>query len=433
MKHTFMHGLSVSRSGYLRNVLVLMSWTAAAQVVSAAAMLVLPRLFQPQHFGVFSVFSAFVVLAAIVAAARYEFAIGLPAQEEQGVALFTLCMGLCAVAAAACFALVQVLPPDNLLYHRFPEMRPWWSWIAAGVAFVGWYNATSYLALRRGQFQTVGKSKACVAIVTVAGQTLAGLIFGGTDSGLVFPFLAGQLAGVLVLGFGARAQGSWRVGGQALVDVARRFIRFPKYVAPGSLLDGIAAMLPVSVVAATLSLADAGYYALAERALRMPVTLIGSSVLQVFYRQMAELRHDAPSARRLLVKTWWTMALIAVAPCAAIALFGESIFGFVFGSTWSPSGRVAEVLVAWVLAQFISYPTSNVLVVQERTGSFLLWQSAQLTIVASSLLLANWLMPGSLEWTVALLVTGQVIVCALSMALQWRATAEPTCKVEGIT
>lgn len=431
MRFRLITGLSISRSIYLRNVLVLMSWTAAAQVVSAVAMLILPRLFQPQHFGVLSVFSAFVVLVAIVAAARYEFAIGLPIQEEHGAALFTLCIALCAIVATASFAVVWFLPHDNWLFSRFPEMSPWWSWVAAGIACVGWYNAMSYLALRRGCFQAVGQSKTVIAIVTVGGQISAGLIFTGTDGALIYPFLAGQFAGVLILWVGTRAGGGWYIDRQAIVGVAKRFVRFPKYVAPGSLLDGVAVMLPVSVIAATLSLADAGYYALAERALRMPVTLIGSSVLQVFYRQMADLRHDAFAARRLLVKTWRSMAMLAVAPCVAVAIFGESIFGFAFGSAWSPSGRVAEALVPWVFAQFVSYPTSNVLVIQERTRSFLLWQSAQLTIVVCMLLVANWLRPGSLEWTVSLLVVGQVIVCALSMMLQWRATSQTASTAEG--
>jgi hypothetical protein len=113
-------------------------------------------------------------------------------------------------------------------------------------------------------------------------------------------------------------------------------------------------------------------------------------------------------------------------PCAAVAVFGEPMFALIFGDTWRTSGRIAETLVVGVFVYFVSYPTSNVLVVYERVKSFLVWQVAQLLIVGTALLSTLQLRRESLEWTVKMLVVGQVCIYLLSMALQWHAVSGET-------
>ncbi len=413
-----------SESRFLGSVVVLVSWTAVAQLVSVVTMLVLPRLFLPQQFGVFSIFSGVVVMLGIVAAARYEFAIGLPRDDAEGAALFTLCVGLASAAAAVSLLVFILLPGQNWLFDRFPELRPWWPWVAAGVACIGWYNAVSYLALRGGHFDAVGKSKAAIALATAIGQVLGGLFVTRGDASLIIPFLVGQLLGVVLIVHALLGRPVWNAARDAVLRVAHRYVRFPKYVAPGSLLDGIAVLLPVAAVAGSLSTADAGFYALAERTLRIPVTLIGSSVLQVFYKRMADIRGDQVACRRLVLTTWRNLALMAALPCALLSVFGEPLFGVVFGANWRASGRLAETLVVGVFVLFVSYPTSNILVINERTRTFLAWQMARLLIVAGVLLVALRWYAGSLESIVRLLVGAQVCVYLFSMWLQWRAVVD---------
>ena len=106
----------------------------------------------------------------------------------------------------------------------------------------------------------------------------------------------------------------------------------------------------------------------------MPVTLIGSSVLQVFYERAATLRGNTIEGRRLLWLTWRNLALLAVLPCSLIIIWGDVLFAFLFGSQWSEAGIVARYLAAGLVVYFVSYPTSNILVINDRAKSFMLWQ-----------------------------------------------------------
>jgi len=418
---TALHGflaLALGRSSFLRHVLVLMSWTIVAQGISVVSMLALPRLFHPEQFGVFSVFSGLVVMLGIVAAARYEFAIGLPRSDADAAAIFTLCMGLATLAFVIFLVLLLVLPVDAI-FPKLSALSPWWGWVALGAGCVGWYNAATYMALRVGDFSAVGRSKALIALVTALGQIVGGLFLSRGDGSLIVPFIVAQLTGSGLLIWALRGRTLWEFDRAVLVLVAGRYTKFPKYIAPGSLLDGLAVLLPVAAITALYSPAQAGIYALAERMLRVPVTLIGSPVLQVFYKRFAELRGDQHASRRLLLRTWWQMGAMALGPCILLAVFGEDIFSFLFGATWRESGRMAEIMALSAFFFFVSYPTSNILVVNELARSFLLWQTAQLVMIGAALWLASKGMAAGLVHTVAWIVAAQTSVYLLSMALQW--------------
>ncbi len=414
--------LSLARSSFLRQVLVLMSWTIVGQGISMASMLILPRLFHPEQFGVFAVFSGLMVMLGVVSAARYEFAIGLPRSDADAAAVFTLCVGLATLMFVGCLLASKVIP-IVAIFPKLSALNPWWWLVALGAACIGWYNAATYMALRVGSFGVVGRSKALIAVVTALGQIVGGLFVSRGDGTLIVSLLAGQLAGTLLVVWALSAQQLWQFDRAALGSVAARYVGFPKYIAPGSLLDGIAVLLPVATITALYSPAEAGIYALAERALRVPVTLVGSSVLQVFYQRIARLRGEPDASRRLLLRTWWRMGAIALLPCIVLALFGEGIFAVLFGITWRNSGRVAETMAFSMFFFFVSYPTSNILVVNERARSFLFLQAAQAVMVGGALWFASRGALPSLGQTVARVVAAQTGACLLSMALQWRAVA----------
>ena len=428
MIHSIMQKPVIAQS-FIRRVAVIMSWTLLAQVISVTSMLVLPRLIQPEQFGIFATFSGFVVVLGIIAAGRYEFAIGLPERDNDANALFWLCIISAFIFGLVSALAIKILYFDQINLSKLSEMGSWWIWTSFGGALIAMYNASSYLALRGARFNRLGQSKAIMAFVTAIGQIGSAWFISNSEGALIVPLLISQLVGVLVLLLWGENRQIWRFETGSLLNVARRYKRFPMWVAPASLMDGLSVLLPVLTITSLYSPAQAGAYALADRALKMPVTLIGSSVLQVFYERAATLRGNTIEGRRLLWLTWRNLALLAVLPCSLIIIWGDVLFAFLFGSQWSEAGIVARYLAAGLVVYFVSYPTSNILVINERAKSFMLWQVTQLLITIAALGISAWPNARSLEFTVAMLVVAQISVGFFSMVLQWRAVASP-CRPE---
>src|SRR5690625_4809932 len=75
---------------FIKNVLVLVSGTAAAQVVAMVLSPIITRLYGPEAFGVMGTFNAIVTIIAPVAALTYPIAIVLPKKDRDAKGIIKL-------------------------------------------------------------------------------------------------------------------------------------------------------------------------------------------------------------------------------------------------------------------------------------------------------------------------------------------------------
>ena len=80
----------VGRSEFLRNVVLLASGTAGAQVITIGTMPFLSRLYNPEAFGVLAVFAAVTSFFTVLSTFKYELAIVLPREDDDAANIFAL-------------------------------------------------------------------------------------------------------------------------------------------------------------------------------------------------------------------------------------------------------------------------------------------------------------------------------------------------------
>jgi O-antigen/teichoic acid export membrane protein len=51
---------------------------------------------------------------------------------------------------------------------------------------------------------------------------------------------------------------------------------------------------------------------------------------------------------------------LSILPFGALMLFGEELFGFVFGENWAKAGYYSQIMAPWLLMNFLSSPVSMV-------------------------------------------------------------------------
>ncbi|MEN6298054.1 MAG: hypothetical protein ABFC92_08935, partial [Rectinema sp.] len=78
-------------SGDNKSVLTLVGGTAVAQVLSFLFSPITTRLFSPEVFGDLSVFTSITGIVGVVVCLRYELAIVLPQDDDEGFSLLKLC------------------------------------------------------------------------------------------------------------------------------------------------------------------------------------------------------------------------------------------------------------------------------------------------------------------------------------------------------
>lgn len=396
-----------------------MSWGVLAQGLNFVLMPFLTRLYDPGQFGLLAVFANAMICLGIVAAMRYEYAVVLPADARDAALIVWL-----AVESAIVFAIVTwiaiILSGVHFRdWHLSAGIAPWRHYLPVAIALVAGYNAQAYWAIRNKQYSRIGLSRVVISIATGGVQIGAAWVFGPRTGGLIAGLIAGQFFGILYLargsGLSLRLAARW----QEILALGRAYSHFPRYSALGSGLDGVSLLLPVAALTATFGAAAAGHFALADRALRAPSMLLGSSLSQVFFQRLAESRNNSAECRRLLRRTWRHLIVFGGIPSLIALAVGPWTFALVFGARWREAGELARALAPGIFAYFVAFPTSNVIVAFERVGLLLIWQAIYVGTVAAIFLFGPTyahLSQRGVVWT----FSGALLVLhGASMLLQW--------------
>ena len=342
---------------FLRNVALLMSGTAGAQLLGIVLMPIVTRLYNPSQFGIAAAFFSVLVVIAIVACLRYELAIPQASNDHEAVSLLALCFILAFLINATLGIIIFFLGEVILVLLGLSEIAPYLWLLPISVFLLSVYQILTYWGVRNKLFKTLAQTK-IVQVLSMLFIQIAGYKFGTTS--LIVGQSFGQGIGVYKIGKHALiAFKQNKFSRDSIKSVASKFKNFPIYDGPAAILNTASAHLPVLVLTATFSPVFSGAYALSIRLLSLPSSLIAQAISNVFYgdtRQLIESANLIKTVNRLVIQ----LSVLAIIPSILIALFAQSLFGWVFGDQWYIAGTIAAYSILWVYLQFVYSPISTV-------------------------------------------------------------------------
>ena len=366
----------------LRAILTLLAGGALAQALPLLLGPWLTRLYRPEDFGSYHLFAAVAANLAVVACARYEFALPLAQQEVEATALRSLCLRLLALATG--------ITALGAVAWALWAAVVWPLWLPAAVGVLGWLSLATLNATRAQRFRRVAAARVLQYGGGALLQGLAGLWQLGLMGLIVAPTVA-ALAAAAALGWPGPARA---VRAQWLA-AARAHRSFPLLNTPHAFLGALQDTLAIALIAGSLGPAAAGAWGLALRYLKAPATLVGGAVSQVLYPRLAAVAGAQPgctaAGRALVLRTMLLLALLASPLVAALWWLGPPLFTWAFGPDWAPAGGLARALALYIGLHFIASPLGVVT---------LAWQAQ--------------------AWALKLALLGQLLfVAALGLGLHW--------------
>ena len=154
-----------------------------------------------------------------------------------------------------------------------------------------------------------------------------------------------------------------------------KYSEFPLYQMPTSVLNTFSNESPIYFFTAFFTLEVVGYYALAHRLFSMPISLIATSVSQVFYKESAELYNQKKSTKLIYFKTLRTLIFISLPIALFLFFFSENLFSIIFGENWIILGRYIKYLVPAFFMRFITSPLSTILIVKKQIKLLSIWKT----------------------------------------------------------
>lgn len=368
------------RADFWKHVATVMAGSTGAQILPLLAAPVLTRMCAPAEMGAFSVWLGVITVTSIVATLRVDAAMILDHEAGQQ----RLCFGVVAYSATV-LALVLVSLALAARALGFPPVRAM-SWVELlGIGAGSWLTAvmqtTLAYAASHKRFDQAAKAKMAQTAVIVLSQ-VALLHAGLHGVGL----MAGQLIG-LAAGLGT----AWRllsppVGriGLRLDAQQRAYLvkhqAFWRFSLPSSLLNNVAGQLPLFLIGMHHGAWAAGLYALTQRVLSAPVSLVAASILEVFKRQAVHEFESTGDCRDLYRLTLKTLLVLALVPSLILLAYAPGLFSWIFGPAWRPAGELARLLAPLCFFNFITGPFNYVFSIAGKQKLELFWQVAQFSM-----------------------------------------------------
>ena len=374
----------------LKNVTLLVSGTAIAQIILMLFQLVLRRLYSPEVFGAFSVYMSIVGILVILSTMRYELAVVLPKEDRKASGLVAGGI-LISLAINILVLIVTIIFKTYIIkWLDFPEEYGYWLYFVPLSTFLfSTYQFFNYWLTRNSAFKAISINKVSRRLSEGIVQTIFGAI--KSASGLFTGDIVGNAANITAGFYQAKRKGfTFRnLSFRKIHASLRRYSSFPKYQTIPAVLNTASMLLPVFFINKFYSSETAGYFDLSRQMLIVPISFITASLSQVLLKELSDKVKSNARLTPSILKTAMYLSIGILPFLIVIMIWGEGLFSFFFSETWRVSGNYSAILAPAFAVQFIVSPLSISFTVLEKLKVLAAWQICYFGAVISLLCLTN--------------------------------------------
>lgn len=378
---------NLKQSEFFRHVVTLTAGTFLAQLITVLMTPVLSRLYTPADYAVFAIFTSLVAQIAVGASLRLEMALPTVVNDHEASSLARF-----GVRISSWVSLFTLLGVGLYLILKTGISESWILLLAPiGILLTAMMQVLNFFSSRQKSFRLNATSRMVLSCFTGIVSIVFGFMHAGSN-GLVYGFLAGLLAGVLILLVPLR--GSVWPARNARTHFPARFF-FDKYRhymtvnTPHAFVDTLEVSGILLLMNRSFSPTDIGSYFFAYRILKLPVALIGASVFQVFYQRISAAKVSGESVQPMVRAVIRRMTLIGLPGFAILMAISPDLFAFAFGEEWRQSGELAVLMAPWLYFNFIASSVSSVTFLFNQQKSAFLITIVDLSVRLSWLFIAG--------------------------------------------
>ncbi|EKE30738.1 O-antigen and teichoic acid-like export protein [Salimicrobium jeotgali] len=366
--------IRISRKSFVRNVAIVASGTASAQVIMVVSSQFLTRIYGPEAFGMFGVYSSIIAIITPVAALTYPVAVVLPKSKETAMDLMRLSFYITLLVTMITAVFLMLFNDMVVSAFNLEEVASFLYCLPLVIFFTGCLQIIEQWLIRNDQFKITARATLGQTAIIQTGMVGAGLfnplaailiLFTSMNQALrsfIMMVGAGYFKPVKVISF------LTEINVQKMQKLAKRYYDFPVFRSPQLLLNGFSQGFPVLMLSSFFSPVAAGYYAIGRMALDMPTNLIGKAISDVLYPRISRGANNFEKITPILLKATAMMGGIGLLPFGLVILIGPWLFELVFGEGWSMAGEYAVWIAVWGWTRFLRAPSVSTLPVLSAQG-----------------------------------------------------------------
>ena len=335
-----------------------MTGTAIAQLIAYLIYPVLTRIYTTADMGELGVYTRLVAFIAAIATARYEATLPVAKQDNHAFSLYRLSFRISLIVLTAVFLVgltYFMLKPYNFSNYIFLLV----SVLSAYVSV--WINLGTSWSVRKKLFKQISIQRMVNSVSVNSLRLLFGALNWGAF-GLIFGTLLGSFLSIFAFVktfLSTKKRHASTADLRRMRILAKDYKSYPTIYLPHVLLDLGVDLALAALIVEFYGKGTFGSFSYAYLMLKLPLSLFGQSLGQVFFNKSSELVNQKQSVYPLTLKTLRTLFYLSLVPFTLLFFFGSELFGFVFGERWTEAGRIAEILAPALMLNFIVSPISS--------------------------------------------------------------------------
>lgn len=361
----------MNKNSILKSFLTLMSGSMLAQLIPILISPFLTRIFTTSDFGKFAIFTAIFSICSSLSNGKYSSSILLPKDNNILTPLVCLNILISIVFSLSLFALIYF--NSQFEFYEIDLSISFQLIIPIVVFIASFQQVYLMIANREENYKLMAVTKTSQSLINSVLNICLGYMSFGV-SGLIYSRLVAFFFSTFYLfkfiSFKIKQK---YFSFKSLKLIAKKYIDFPLYTLPQSLLYQLVIQIPIFFIQDVYSVYLLGLYALTRRVFTVPSNIISSSISQIYYKQ-ATVYYNEEKNRILYLKTRSVIFKLFLIT-AFLSLLGYSflpdIFSFVFGKDWREAGVISQYLLIYIVPSFIISPFTQIFLVT-RKNKFLL-------------------------------------------------------------
>jgi O-antigen/teichoic acid export membrane protein len=351
----------VFKSPFLRGIIALASSNTLAQVIPFLIIPFLTRLYSPSDFGFVATLIAISSILSVFASGKFELALVLTRNQEERKRLFFLCFFILALFTSLMIIIICLLFIYKYIFIFSFELDRRYLFLPLVVLLTGISNIFYNYLNSEKKFKELALSSIVYSMVN---NSVALVFFFVSSAGLIIGEIIGRVSLMFYLNKSISDRGlSMKymcLSFKENIDLIKKYRKFPLYTIPSEFLDVYAKQIPVYLMSFLNLTSSLGLYALTDKVLNKPISIVGRAVAVSFRVRASEDFTSYKNCRPILLKTLALLIALSFLPFTILYLYSVEIFTWFFGEEWSVAGVYAKILIPVFFMQFITSPLTYI-------------------------------------------------------------------------
>jgi O-antigen/teichoic acid export membrane protein len=374
------------RGRFARDVMTLTIGTVVAQGVNVLAAPAITRIFSPDIYGAFTLYSSIVLLMAVLATLKIDVAVAVAKEESDAFHLGCVAMLLATVVCGVSSLIIALFEERVSTALEVNLLGGWLHALPISLFLTVLFQVLSYWSNRKRQYRTMAVSRSSQALI-MAGATiglgLAGYGVGALVIGMMLGLGAGCIAQLVVLlKEDAALFSTFSVrGAKASIKSYWPLVRtlFVSHT-----IAAARTQVPIWGMSRLYSVQEVGYFSLAQRVLGLPSATVANAVGDVFRQRAVDAYKTRGRFDDLLRKTVKFMVCFGLVPYLVLILVAPHVIEFIFGRAWMEVATYILISSASSFAIFVFSPVDKAALIFQAKGYILFWQIGSLVLTAAA-------------------------------------------------